>query len=291
MNVRDYLPYAVILLILLLALVVLAGCTTSAGGLKSPGNSGGRGAGNKSAEARAQEVLAAQGSVLWQADMETGDLSQWRIGAARGAQVEWDSGRCYRPPNGVSTEQAHSGRYAMQMTIDSRQDAGCRSFRRPEVASGRALYYSAWYYFPVRVQVGVFWNIFQFKASAERVWSLRVGNLPDGTMTLFLSWKADIVGPTASDGVATKQYFQTLTTLPVGRWVHLEVYLKQSEQFDGQITVWQDGVELFNVANIRTRPPGTIQSWSIDSYGRSLQPNPTTLFVDDVAVSTSRLGP
>jgi hypothetical protein len=179
----------------------------------------------------------------------------------------------------------------MKMTIDSRQDAGCRSFRRPEVGSGQPLYYSAWYYFPEQVQVGVFWNIFQFKASAERVWSLRVGNLPSGAMTLFLNWKADVAGPTASDGVATKQYFQTLTTLPVQRWVHLEVYLKQSEQFDGQIIVWQDGQELFNVRNIRTRQPGSVQSWSIDNYGRSLQPNPTTLYVDDVAVSTTRLGP
>jgi hypothetical protein len=242
----------------------------------------------------------AYANAVWHADMETGDLSQWRINNNRG--VESDSGLCSRPGKGVSAEQAHSGRYSIKMTIDSRTSSGCRQFRKPEPATGAPLYYSAWYYFPKQEAVMGFWNLFQFKSNNFKTsdegdgdrgvfWKLDVRNNPQGEMALILSWKGPIEGPYAADGVKVRQYYQTLATLPVRQWVHVEVYLKQSETFDGQIIVWQDGVELFNMNNVRTRFPGGDQSWSVNNYGKEMLPNPVALYIDDVAISTERVGP
>ncbi|MCC6456167.1 MAG: heparin lyase I family protein [Caldilineaceae bacterium] len=231
--------------------------------------------------------------VVWQADMETADLSQW--GTNNGSATDIDSGLCYRPANGVGTEQAHSGSYSMKMTIDSRQEAGCRQFRKAEPASGYPLYYSAWFYIPQKTQVGTFWNIMQFKSKLNGesglFWKLDVRNDKSGNMGVMLVWKGPIAGPQAGDGIAVRKYEQAEALLPVGKWFKLEIYLKQSEGFDGQITVWRDGVLLYDVQNVRTKFPGGIQNWSINNYGKGLLPNPATLYVDDVTISTVHTGP
>jgi hypothetical protein len=233
--------------------------------------------------------------VVWQADMETGDLSQWRIGTNSKSEQQ-DSGLCYRPANGVSNEQAHSGSYSMKMTIDSRQDAGCRQFRRVEPPTGYPLYYSAWYYIPQQTRVGNFWNIMQFKAKLNGenglFWKLDARNFKGTTdLGLMLEWKGPIAGPHAGDGVAIRKYENVEARLPVGEWFKLEAFLKQSEQFDGQITVWINGKQIYDVQNVRTKFPGGVQSWSVNNYGKGLLPNPTTLYIDDVAISTVHTGP
>jgi hypothetical protein len=235
---------------------------------------------------------------IWRADMETGNLLQWRIGMNATASPEEDSGTCKRPSKGVSSEQAHSGRYSIKMVIDSARTSGCRQFRKPEPLSGQPLYYSAWYYFPKKVYVGGWWNILQFKSRIDAddttdrgvFWKLEVRNNPAGAMMLTLVWKGPVAGPTAADGIALRQYYQSIATLPVKKWVHIEVYLKQSETFDGQITVWQDGVQIFDMANVRTKFPGGVQTWSVNNYGLKLWPNPTPLYIDDVVIGPTRAG-
>jgi hypothetical protein len=230
----------------------------------------------------------------WIADMETGDLSQWRLGN-NSSGIEEDSGTCLRPYKGVSDNQAHSGRYSILMTIDSSTDAGCREFREPEPSSGNPLYYSAWYYIPNQVRVGSFWNIMQFKANLNGTsglfWKIDVRNDSNGRMFATLIWKGTIAGPYAGDGIKVRKYTQNTAPLPVGKWFKLEAYLKQSEQFDGQITVWQDGVTIFNIQNVRTKFPGGYQNFSVNNYGGRLLPNPTTLYIDDVSISNSRITP
>jgi hypothetical protein len=232
--------------------------------------------------------------VLWQADMETADLSQWRIGTTSTTEQQ-DSGLCYRPTKGVGTEQAHSGRYSMKMTIDSLLGAGCRQFRKVEPPSGQPLYYSAWYYIPEQTRVHNFWNIMQFKSKLNGesglFWKLDVRNDDNGNLGVMLVWKGPVAGPHAGDGIAPQNYAQAEALLPVGKWFKLEVYLKQSEGFDGQITVWRDGVQIYDVQNVRTRYPGGVQNWSINNYGKGLTPNPATLYIDDVAISTVHTGP
>jgi hypothetical protein len=235
-----------------------------------------------------------ENGVVWSADHETGDLSQWKAGN-RFKTTEADSGQCSRPPDGVSTEYAHSGRYSMKLTINSKRTAGCRQFRKPEPVSGKPYYYSAWFFIPKPVQVNGWWQLFQFKSTTDSglsgvFWKLQVIN--DGEfMRIVPVWKGVVSGPHEGDGIRRRLYEQTLAAIPVAQWFHLEVYLKQSETYDGQIIVWQDGVEILNEKNVKTKFEKGIQAWAVNNYGYRLKPSPNTLYIDDVVISTKRIGP
>ena len=53
--------------------------------------------------------------------------------------------------------------------------------------------------------------------------------------------------------------------------------------------MWQDGVEIFKLENIRTRYTDGNCEWSVNNYGANISPAPTVIYVDDVAISTARL--
>lgn len=230
--------------------------------------------------------------VVWSADMETGDLSQWTIGGTRGGP--FDSGSCRRPEGGVTSEVAHSGRYAAKMTIDvSQKESGCRLFRHLESENGKPYYYSAWMMIPTAEKVEGYWNIFQFKSENDKmneaVWVVEARNRPDGSLHTVLRWKGLVRGPTQKDGTDVKYFDQALIDIPIGRWFHLEAFLAQSEKFDGHITVWQDGVQLWDLDRVKTRYPGGDNRWSVNNYGEGLEPARTTVYVDDAMVTTARV--
>jgi Bacterial Ig domain/Polysaccharide lyase len=231
-----------------------------------------------------------QNGPVWSAGMEMGNLSEW--------SASWDSGLCIRPPSGVSTAVARTGRYSMAMTIDtSAGRAGCRQFRNEESLSGRAYYYGAWFYIPAHTKVtGRFWQIFQFKSrlpnasGSDPIWTFKIANRNDtGAMHLILRWRADhLAGPFEGDGIARRTFRQTLVNVPVGRWFHLEAYLRQSGGYDGRITVWQDGIKLWKLDQVRTKYADGDQRWSVDNYSNGLSPSPHTIYVDDATVATAR---
>ena len=58
--------------------------------------------------------------------------------------------------------------------------------------------------------------------------------------------------PNQTHSVGRKFFHQTIKSVPFGNWVHFEVFLKQSNAFDGHVTFWQDGVKLFDFNNVKT---------------------------------------
>jgi hypothetical protein len=176
-----------------------------------------------------------------------------------------------------------------------------RLFRWRESLSNHQAYYSAWYYFP-RIYRAEWWNLFQFKSRNDRTsssdpfWFLQIGNRPNGNMYLYLTWwhqlwlDRGVEGPHRGE-FGGKNYDQVLADLPIGQWVHIEVFLRQSAAFDGQIIVWQDGVELVNQSNVRTRYPAVGAEWSLNNYSGAIRPTPATIYIDDAVISTSRMGP
>ena len=232
--------------------------------------------------------------VVWSADNEIGNLAQWTAGGTHGGPR--DSGVCVRPQNGVSTEAAHSGKYSVTMTINVDDDqSGCRTFRHEESARGGEYFYSAWMMIPSAVKVGGFWNIFQFKSDNgsmnEAVWVIEALNRPNGSLHPVLRYKGLAAGPTAGEGTGVKYYDQALKDIPVGRWFHLEMFLRQSDKYDGRVTVWQDGVQLWDFDKVKTQYPGGNNLWSINNYGNNLLPSTATVYVDDARVSKTRVGP
>jgi hypothetical protein len=230
--------------------------------------------------------------VLWSADHETGDLSQWYADDGGG---EFNSGAA---SSAASPDVAHSGRYSARVTIVTPGQSAVRLFRWNESHDNPEAYYSAWFYFPREYRAPVWWNVFQFKSrngpANDPFWSLQVGNRPGGAMYLYLNWwnGLSIEGPHRGES-GGRSYDQALKDVPVGNWTHVEVFLRQSGTFDGQVIVWQDGIELFNVKDVRTRYPASngANEWSVDNYADNITPSPTTFFVDDAAISTYRIGP
>lgn len=218
------------------------------------------------------------GPVLWAADMETGDLSQWDANNGGG---EYNSGKA---SSSASGDVARSGSWSAKMTITtpSSPTSGVRLFRWGESRSNPALYYSAWFYFPRRYDAPEWWNIWQWKTSTSSAndpyFLLDVGNRPDGSMYIYLY-----------DWVKRVAYQQTAKNIPEGQWTHIEGYYRCASDNTGQVTIWQDGVQLLDVANVQTRYSGGDCQWSIDNYSSSLDPSPAIIYADDAAIGTGRM--
>jgi hypothetical protein len=232
------------------------------------------------------------GDATWFADHETGDLSQWYLGG-RGGELNNGGGL-----STASTDVARSGRYSAKATISAPPTAGVRLTRfTKSVPEGR---YSAWYYFP-QIYRPSWWIIFQYKSRArdsvdpDPFWYLKVSNRPNGTMFLVLQWWPELWPDRGVEGphrgeFGGKAYEQTIVDLPVHRWVHIEAYLRQSSDFTGRIMVWQDGLEIFNQNDVKTRYPFEGDDWAASSYSESISPSPATIYIDDASVSPSCAG-
>jgi len=247
--------------------------------------------------------------ILWSADMETGDLRQWYSskGKDKGGG-EFDSGDATAA---ASQDYAHSGKWSLKLTITAPpskggHSSGGRMFRWEEAADpayfSSGLYYGAWFYFPQAFRLsadprtGGFWSILQFKskhpAGNDPIWYLDIQNQPDRPMYATLYWwnRLAMEGPREKES-GGRRFTQAATNLPVGKWVHIEVYLKQASDFTGRLTVWQDGMQIFDESNVKTRYADGDNQWSVNNYSDGLQPAPSTIYIDDATISTSRVGP
>jgi hypothetical protein len=236
-------------------------------------------------------VPAAAGELVWSADHETGDMSQWPR-----ATLNWDSGACLF--HGVSSEYARSGSYSLKLAISTLGGtAGCRQARNREIATGNTYVYSAWYHLPKPVlTLRGHWNVFQFKSkcptcsTSDPMWSI---NFEGDPLRPILKWSGGsygLAGPHEGEGVAQREYGNLVTTTPIGRWTRLRVRLRQSAYYTGRITVWHDGVLLWDFANVRTKYPGGSALWSVNNYSNGLTVNPYALYIDDVSISTPAAG-
>jgi Polysaccharide lyase len=226
--------------------------------------------------------LGGDADVLWSADHETGDLSQWDTDQHGGV---FDSGTGRTSP---TTDVAHSGHYSVRLAISDAQGKtqAARIFRWDTSEQwGKNAYYSAWYYFPRRYRPATWWNIFQFKSEpkgashSEPVWSVNVGNRRSGQMYFYL-W----------DAVNERSYSQTLADLPEKQWVHLEAYYVRALGPEGRITVWQDGLLLWDIRGVQTTLANNVY-WSVNSYTDDIAPSSAVIYVDDAVISSTQRGP
>lgn len=235
---------------------------------------------NKSASTDVQ----AQSAILWTADHEEGNMSDWYVNDGGG---EFNNGQS---SSQASTDFAHGGSYSAKMTITpGGTDTGVRLFRWNEGRTGSALYYSVWYYFPQQVTAsGGWWNIFQWKSRGgtcsycsgiDPMWILHARNRSNGAMHLMLEFWP----------FGHQWYDQTIKDIPVGQWFHVEAYYKAASDNTGQLIVWQDGTEIFNRSGIQTIF-NTSPEWSVNNYANSISPSTVTIYTDDAVISTTRIG-
>jgi hypothetical protein len=222
------------------------------------------------------------GSIVWSADVETGDLSQWSLpdipgGPSAGGGI-LNSGIA----KATADTLAHAGKHSAKLSIKtpSTPTSGTRLFRWKEPQAYPQLYYSAWYYFPrLYVPDGnpSWWNVFGWKskhpAGNDPFFALNVGVRANGPMYFYLY-----------DQSTKTSYAQELNAIPERQWFRVEAFYACTGDKTGHVTFWQDGVQIFDVSNVQTRYSDGDCEWSVNNYSASLKPERATIYVDDAAI-------
>ena len=117
----------------------------------------------------------------------------------------------------------------------------------------------------------------------------------DGKPYLYAGWGwggTEIEGPFKTSSLGGRFFEQSVASLPIGRWFKLEAFLRQSKDFDGTLTIWQDETELYDFRGVRTSYPhvtagqawGANNEWSVNNYSDGLDPSPATIYIDDAEI-------
>jgi hypothetical protein len=224
-------------------------------------------------------------NVLWSARHEGNSFEEWSSVPGRGA-VAFPTANIIE----VSSERAHGGRYAAKLTIDAGA-SGAQQNALLSRAGGlpKEAYYSAWYYLPRSVTVGAFWVIFKFRlrgtaddsSTEDEFYDLDLFGLASGEMTVLLydhrtahNLPLDVPDP----------------VIPVGAWFQVEAFYRNTNDNTGHLTYWVDGKQIIDIADQPMAPTPWIE-WDACSIGENLTPSPAVLFIDDCAVSLTRVGP
>jgi len=221
------------------------------------------------------EPLYAGSDIVWIATHERGDLAEWSGVDANAGTVE------------ASRDAAHGGQYSAKLTRDAvSAESGPGLFR--DVRGYGALYYAAWFLIPAQYATASRWTIVKFRlrdsvsgADPAEGFDLDLRALPDGDYVL-----------SAFDH--NQDYLQAPIALPapivrVKSWFQLEVLYRPSANADGGIVVWLDGRPVYRLEHHPTAADGAF--FSPCNVALDLTPSPAALYVDDAAVSLTRITP
>ena len=147
--------------------------------------------------------------------------------------------------------------------------------------------YSAWYYLPTLVTVTKVWLFYKFRSrsvadqpsSDVDMWDLDVVTGQNQALVLSL-YRHDREEMAVAESVS----------VPVERWFQLESCLLAANDSSGHLRVWLDGASAFELTAQLTMPSQYVE-WNVGSIGEALNPVSASVYVDDAAVSTRRLGP
>jgi hypothetical protein len=233
-------------------------------------------------------VPSVNAAVLWSAGHESDNTSEWTSNGGGGL---FNSGNyAVDTSNGA----AHTGLYSLKTEIYTAGggDSGVRAFRWAESRSNRSLYYSAWFFIPVEPDINGWNQIFQWKSRKpgrnDPFWYIEVIRRSNGTLGPKLTWwnGLSIEGP--HPGQHGGRSYASSAIIPVGEWFHLEGYIRQSNAFDGRVTFWLNGTQIFDQTNVKTGYADCTynswcvhQQWSVNNYGNNIVPSPYVMYIDD----------
>lgn len=219
--------------------------------------------------------------ILWSARHETGDLTEWSTG---------EGGTADDQPTttvGVSTDFAHSGRYAAKLTNGATGTYDASRVWR-ESSFPKDAYYSSWFYLTQAYRTTADWTILQFRAPTAQdpsviaqLLDVDLRSLPSGDMILSVfDHRAQYLRSPTPD---------VAMPVPIGRWFQIEAYFRNVADDSGRLTIWLDGQLNYDIQ----RPMGLSSTvyWSPCSSTQDLVPLDSVLYMDDAAVSLVRLTP
>jgi hypothetical protein len=191
-------------------------------------------------------------------------------------------GFCYAVGGGsysLVTSPVHSGRYAAAFSVNAALDGGSQARCVLQGVFPAAAYYSAWYYVPAPAVVvnGGNWNLFHFQGGSDLhgLWDMSLSSPNDGGLYPYVR---DYVTFAASTSTAAPP-------IPIGRWFHLEVYVKRANDTTGEISLLQDGVPAGQLTGLATDNTDAGQ-WYVGNLAstNAIMPPASTVYVDDVTV-------
>jgi hypothetical protein len=229
-------------------------------------------------------------SILWFAEHETGDFTEWTAGGKGGYSADAPDTAAV-----ISTDFAHSGSHSVKLTNGT--PATLVNGAPPPYETARLwrqdnlpeqAYYSAWYYLPQSYRTTTDWRIMQFQAPGEGdggaeglLIDVDLRSLPGGGLILdIFDHRAQYLrAPTAEPALP----------VPVMKWFQIEVFYRNVGDDTGRLTVWLDGHINYDLQ--RSFGLSSMVYWSPCSSTEGLSPTPSDLYVDDAAVSLVRVGP
>ena len=264
--------------------------------------------------------------VIWSTDFESGNLSAWSEGPGFGGQTMGDAAPSYGHVDVTDDAAAHSGRHAARLSsIANFQFPGAGVNGVGLVKEGpfpQGAYYSAWYYIPGPGPYNTIsgWNIFELNVPNDVVVPNDGG--ADGDVIADAQPLSDAAPPThlldlslesmppseklalvlsdARHAYLTNAFPATVPAVPIGRWFQLECYYNNTPTSDGELRVWLDGQEVYDIhrpmstnAWVAFVPCSLVDDVVVGdggSAGADASPE-LVIYIDDVAISWSRVGP
>jgi len=233
--------------------------------------------------------------VLWSADMESGDLSEW-FGADNSGSAQSNAVTAFSagiPPK--------SGNWVMQQSVTG-SVGGSRMNVFPGLnalaQAGTTFYVSWWDYYPTQIKYGsadmfMIWQIASRDSGGvySPIWGLYLNG---SDFTPSLGWSPnDMAPPGPHAGESGKRFYSSSVPVPVGKWVFFEVMVTPSASYSGAIKVWLNDQLVLDLSGIKTRfPDGGVSGLMYtthNAYGSGLTPTPASHYVDKVRYSLGRI--
>jgi len=216
--------------------------------------------------------------ILWQATFEPGDLSEWLADGNGGIYMDSTA-----TAPAATQAAAHRGAWAGIATFASVSPISFSYLYREQPSPPEA-YYGAWFFIPTSLRVGSWVSLLHFgyhrtagSADTMPVFDFNVYPGSDGTLYLHLF---DTVSNTDQTNPVP---------VPLGEWVHFEIFLRKAADATGRITIWQNGAQILDVPNLLTAPTDWLQ-WDIGGGSNDITPTPASVYLDDATISTGRVG-
>ena len=227
------------------------------------------------------DPLALGNDLIWTADQEPGDLSQWTAHGSGDKRLPSADSSIE-----VSTEAAHRGRRAIKLVNPAAWDNEAEG---PELFHAAGVlddaYYSAWFLLPEDYRLEPSMTLIRLRSrdvGGEELYGgeeLQLRSLSSGgyVLQVFSNNAGYLLEPLAEPS----------PRIEAGRWFQVEA--RYEPQSSGRLRVWLDGALRYDLPG-RPGAPGAEMVLGVCNVAELSSPAPLVLFVDDAAVSLSRVG-
>lgn len=183
----------------------------------------------------------------------------------------------------------HSGTHSVAFNLQTQPDLD-----PPKGAQARCVregvlpvdaYYGAWYFIPEAHSDIDNWNLLHFQGGTPggnlpNLWDVSIEtDEPSGNLRLYALGSARF-GNTPNSRLTQDD---PATTLPIGRWFHVEFRFRRASDATGRISVFQDEKLILDRENLVTDDTEWGQ-WYWGSLANKLTPPESTLYVDDISI-------